>query len=667
LGEAPGHDDIQYKPEKPRSLRAWFSARPAIAASWRSVATFLWWVGAGLGLAAGYALRPFGWLGHWLTRRSLLELIILLLLAGVLRQISRDYLLDPVVIDPIAVPQAFEERGYTPQTFANQIRDQIDEIKRAAMTRARKEGLAPENSRESGSFNKETFGTVNKESFAVANSEALPDIEIPETALSFRAVVDFIEGLFPRLRPRHISGEVTIVPDAPAAGPAGAQFGEATLIAMRVTRMGKGDPRLAEVSVPARADPKDAITQSAKEVLQLIDPYVVAAYEYEVEKDQRRAWYLTTECHGDLEKWGTLLQGIMLEDQKKLDDAIAKYQMAARLDPQWAYPYNNWANALAKKNEYNGAIDLYREAIHRDRKYADAYDGWGLALSMKRDYAGAIAEIKEAVTLDPGNSSYHAHWGNTLGTEKDYDEAIVQFQQAVALDPGNADAHDGWGIALGMKKEYDGAITQFQQAAALNPTISGYYANWGITLASKNDYDGAIKEYQQAVRLDPGVAGYHYNWGRALSAKNDYGGAIAQFQQAVALDPRNADAYDQWGIALGMKKDYDGSIARFQQAVALDPRNGGYHYNWGTTLDNQKDYDGALKEYQQAAALEPNNALFHDSLGLALAMKKDYDGAIAQFQQAVAFDPGNGMFRWHLSTAEKARKAERLKQRETTK
>ncbi len=128
--------------------------------------------------------------------RSLIEFIILLLLVAILGQISQDYFRDPVVIDPIVVPKAFEERGYTPQAFAAEIRDEIDEIIRSAMTQAKKEGLVAGNNRES-------FPTVNKESYAVATGEALPDIEIPETTLSFRKVVDFLEGLL-QLQPRHI-------------------------------------------------------------------------------------------------------------------------------------------------------------------------------------------------------------------------------------------------------------------------------------------------------------------------------------------------------------------------------------------------------------------------------------------------------------------------------
>jgi len=336
---------------------------------------------------------------------------------------------DPVVIDPIVVPKAFDDQGYTPQAFANQIRDQINEIRLSAMTKARKEGLAVEDSREN-------FGMVNKESFAVLDNESLPDIEIPETTLSFRTAIDFLEGLL-HLRPRHISGEVTVVTAPPGSGLSGSQSGEQILITIRVTRMGKHDPRLPFVSATSAVDPKEAITNSAKAVLQIIDPYTLAAYEYEIDKDEHKAWYLTTQCYGNLAKWGWLLQGILLEDQHDLDGAIDKYKKAVKEDPQWAYPYNDRGNVLYRKQDYEGAIAEYQRAAHLDHRYADAYSGWADALLMKKDYEGAISQFQHAMNFDPKNGEVYNNWGISLLMKHDYEGAIAKFQQALKLDPDN--------------------------------------------------------------------------------------------------------------------------------------------------------------------------------------------------------------------------------------
>jgi hypothetical protein len=181
-------------------------------------------------------------------------------------------------------------------------------------------------------FDQDKFERAFKESIEVGDSRELPDIEIPEAKLSYRTIGDFIEGLL-KFKPRHISGEVTILTPKPTFGPSD-PHGEQLSITIRVTSMEKGDPRESRVSVLSAFDPKDAIRESAKAVLQLIEPADVAMYEYIVEKNPHTAWYLTTQCYGDWAKWGWLLQGIIQIDQGDLNGAASKFKQAVNLDPK---------------------------------------------------------------------------------------------------------------------------------------------------------------------------------------------------------------------------------------------------------------------------------------------------------------------------------------------
>ena len=260
--------------------------------------------------------------------------------------------------------------------------------------------------------------------------------------LQFAGALDYAvqrpEGLL-QFQPHHIGGEVTIpTTKASNSGPADPKLKKQLSITIRVTRIGKKDPRLSRVLALSAVKPKDAISESAKAAFQLIDPYVLTTYEYEVEKNQHRALYLTTQCYGDFVKWGRLLEGIILEDQDDLNGAIDKYSEAANLDPGWAYPDNNWGNVLYKNSDYNGAVVQYDKATQLDSQYADAYDGYGAALFGKQDYDGAIAEYRQALKLDPKNAKFYENWGNALSWKQDYDGAIAKYRQALKLDPKNA-------------------------------------------------------------------------------------------------------------------------------------------------------------------------------------------------------------------------------------
>jgi len=598
---------------------------------------------------ARYVLSSFQVLLRWLRDRSLLEFISLLLIVALLVQVGRDYRHHTVMIDPIVVPKTFEDRGYTPQAFSNAVRDEIDTIRRASMTTVTKS---------EGVNGRQNFSSIIKESIAVANTQDSPDIEIPETKLSFRTVTDFIERLL-QFQPRHISGEITILTDltdAPTTLRSTSRIRSQMSITMRVTQMRNGDDRLPRVSATSRVDPTLAVHESALAVLELTEPHVLAIWEYEKNNDPKRALELAGECQGDLEKWGWLIQGIILEDRANLqedrsmyDEAIAKYERAHQIDPDWSYPFNNWGNVLAEQKDYDEAIRKYKDAISRDPRYADAYDGWGEVLQSKHDNRGAIAMYRRAIELDPKMAVAYNDWGTALDSTNDHDGAIARYQKAIELDPTLAVAWTNWGSTLYSKNDYDGAVAKFKKAMELDPNVAGVYDDWGNALANKSDYDGAIVKYQKAIALDPKVAGVYDHWGIALGNKSDYDGAIVKYQKAIALDPKVAGVYDHWGNALGNKNDYDGAIAKFQKAMELDPKVAGVYNDWGNALTHKNDYDGAIAKYQKAIELDPKVAGVYDDWGNALTHKNDYDGAIAKVQKAIELDATKAVFHKHLA------------------
>jgi len=55
--------------------------------------------------------------------------------------------------------------------------------------------------------------------------------------------------------------------------------------------------------------------------------------------------------------------GNVLRDQEKLDEAIAAFSAAARLNPRDAMALNNLANALKKQGKVPESVDAYSSSI----------------------------------------------------------------------------------------------------------------------------------------------------------------------------------------------------------------------------------------------------------------------------------------------------------------
>ena len=63
---------------------------------------------------------------------------------------------------------------------------------------------------------------------------------------------------------------------------------------------------------------------------------------------------------------------------KRYEEAIAAYEQAIRLDPNYASAYNNKGTALNDLKRYEEAIAAYEQAIRLDPNYTFAYNNKGM-------------------------------------------------------------------------------------------------------------------------------------------------------------------------------------------------------------------------------------------------------------------------------------------------
>ena len=132
--------------------------------------------------------------------------------------------------------------------------------------------------------------------------------------------------------------------------------------------------------------------------------------------------------------------GVVLAEQGKSNEAIARYRLSIRTRPSYMYAHNNLGFELAQRGELEAAIEEYRAALAIDSTYVDAEVNWGNALLQLRRLDEAVTHYAAAARLDPGRAAVHFNWGLALREKGDVLGAIAQYERALTLDPGFVDA-----------------------------------------------------------------------------------------------------------------------------------------------------------------------------------------------------------------------------------
>lgn len=93
--------------------------------------------------------------------------------------------------------------------------------------------------------------------------------------------------------------------------------------------------------------------------------------------------------------------GVELANKGRLDEAIATYQKALRLRPDFPEALNNLGSALARNGQFDDAITNFRKALKLNLNYARAHYNLALALQKKGNNEAAHQEFQEARRLNP--------------------------------------------------------------------------------------------------------------------------------------------------------------------------------------------------------------------------------------------------------------------------
>jgi tetratricopeptide (TPR) repeat protein len=194
-------------------------------------------------------------------------------------------------------------------------------------------------------------------------------------------------------------------------------------------------------------------------------------------------------------------------------------------------------NVLSLPSQVPEAIAHYEQALRLNPDYAEAHNNLGVVLEDQGKVPEAMAHYEQALRLNPDYAEAHYNLGNALAEQGKVPEAIAHYEQALRIKPDYATAHYNLGVALAQLGRMQEAAGHWEQVLRFNPNYAEAHHNLGNALAEQGKVTEAIGHFEQALRLKPDYAEAHCALGTALEQAGRVREAIGHYEQALRLKP----------------------------------------------------------------------------------------------------------------------------------
>lgn len=203
---------------------------------------------------------------------------------------------------------------------------------------------------------------------------------------------------------------------------------------------------------------------------------------------------------------------------------------------------NNLGFALAERGWVEEALAQFAEAQRIDPHNPDVHRNLGKALGLQGRLSESVAQYAEAVRLRPGDPSLRNELGLALLQRGKAREAADCLAEAVRLEPGHVEARNSLGIALARLGKPEEAIGQLTEAVRLEPRHAKAHNNLGLAWAQLGKPREAAACFAEAVRLEPRWADAHCNLATSLIQQGKRGEAMEEFAHTLLLQPGHSGA-----------------------------------------------------------------------------------------------------------------------------
>jgi tetratricopeptide (TPR) repeat protein len=161
--------------------------------------------------------------------------------------------------------------------------------------------------------------------------------------------------------------------------------------------------------------------------------------------------------------------GAVQQVQGRLAEAVASYQEAIRLVPEFPEACNNLGVALHAMGRGDEAIATLRRALALRPDYPEAHNNLGNAFHERGALDEAETNYRRAVQLRSEYNEALNNLGNVLRSRGRIDEALACYDRALGLQPDQADVHLSRALAWLERGEFERGWPEYEWRLKCRP------------------------------------------------------------------------------------------------------------------------------------------------------------------------------------------------------
>ena len=204
--------------------------------------------------------------------------------------------------------------------------------------------------------------------------------------------------------------------------------------------------------------------------------------------------------------------GMVLEQQCRLEAALAAYRQARDLDPTEPSSWETLARALDRMG-----------------KFEESSSVWARRLRMETGNSQRRQEFQFCL-------------GNALALSGQKEQARSLYQAIVDHNPGFIQGWFHLGVIQSQLNNLASSVQAYETLLALDPNHSRGWNNLGILKQACGEIQTAIDCYHNALTAEPDYTQALYNLGSALQLSGNFTKAAEQYEHVLACEPSNLAA-----------------------------------------------------------------------------------------------------------------------------